>query len=218
MGHVAVGSNDKRATPGILLASDEPVTWRELAPPLTAINAATRLNLIVFMAACNGADLLTLIQPLQRAPVRLVVGPLKKLSAGAVETAARAFYRTALRGGNGEATTRAMREALGPGEGRFVPMSAEWMFLKILELYFNEATTEDQIAARVEAYIAPLALARVPPAEMARLRALKRAELRDRRSLFDKCYQTFFFVDLYPENAKRFILSFDRCFSGSAVC
>jgi hypothetical protein len=90
---IDAGPKNRRATSGIVLASGQSMTWRELAPPITAINEATRLNLIVFMAACNGADLATLIQPLEGAPVRIVVGPMEVVSAGVLETATHAFYR-----------------------------------------------------------------------------------------------------------------------------
>ena len=50
------------------------------------------------------------------------------------------------------------------------------------------------------------------PAEMGRQCALMKAKLADRAALFDECYQAFFFVRKYPENAKRFILSFELCF------
>jgi hypothetical protein len=143
---IDAGPKNRRATSGIVLASGESMTWRELAPPLTTINEATRLNLIVFMAACNGADLATLIQPLEGAPVRIVVGPMQVVSAGILETATHAFYRSILSGGDGSAATRAIREALHPNEAMFWTVTAEWLFLEILKGYYNEMTTDDQIA------------------------------------------------------------------------
>src|SRR5262249_19873605 len=114
------GPNERRARSGVLLASREAMTLRDLAPPLTAINAATRLNLIVFMAACNGADLATLIQPLSGAPVRIVVGPMEVVSTGALERAAHAFYRTILNGADGNAAIRAISETVNPSEALFL--------------------------------------------------------------------------------------------------
>lgn len=90
--HVETHGIDTRSTgtwvnQGIVLASGEAITWRQLVPMLTPIYEATRLRLIVFMAACNGGDLATVLQPLQRAPLRVVVGPMTPLSVGAVEKA-----------------------------------------------------------------------------------------------------------------------------------
>jgi hypothetical protein len=207
-----VESDGNRASPGIVLASDEAVTWQDLAPRFTTINEATRLQLIVFMAACNGADLATVIRPLGRAPVRLIVGPMNPVSAGAVERATRAFYATLLRDGNNTAAIRAINEALRPDEAGFWSIPAEILFLEILKAYYNELTTDEQIAARVESRIAALVLSGSSPAEIERRREVLTAELNDRAGLFDSCYQRFFFVDQYPESANRFILSFERCF------
>src|SRR5207248_1082770 len=117
------------------------------------INEATRLNLIVFMAACHGADLGSVIQPLERAPVRLVVGPMESLAARAIELATRAFYDTLLATSNGNAAFAAIEPALYPGDPGFWKLPAEALFLEIVKAYFNLPTTDDLIDARAEADI-----------------------------------------------------------------
>ena len=89
----------------------------------------------------------------------------------------------------------AVNMALAPDQKTFFPFSAEWMFLQILMGYYNELTTDAQIAARVERRIAPMALQGVPAAELAVRRRAMRAQLEDRRGLFDVTYRRFFFVD-----------------------
>ncbi len=197
---------------GLVLASNELVSWSSLAPYLTAINEATRLNLAVFVAACHGLDAAVLMQPLDRAPVRIIVGPVGAPSARAVEKGTRAFYRALFKDWSWTKAGDAMNSALRSEDAAFWMLSAERHFLKILQGYYNEYTTEEQIAARVERYIAPLCLRGVPPAELARLRSEWRAKLRDRQSAFDQAYRRFFFLDKYPELAERFVLSFERCF------
>jgi hypothetical protein len=192
------------------------MTWRELAPLLTAINKATRLNLIVFMAACSGADLATVIQPLEGAPVRIVIGPMHTLSEGILETATTAFYAAVLSAADGGTAMRAIRDAIHPNEATFWTVNAEWLFLEILTLYYNTSTSYEQVAARGERFIAPLALLGVSSAELEGRRAMMNAILKDRKGLFDACYRKFFFIDKYAENMKRFILSFERCFQGAS--
>ena len=46
---------------GLMLASEEHVSWAELKGPLTRINIACRLNLLVFVAACNGEALASIV-------------------------------------------------------------------------------------------------------------------------------------------------------------
>jgi hypothetical protein len=207
----------RRTSPGIVLASREGVTWQELSPRFTVINEHTRLRLLVFMAACYGADLATLIQPLAPAPVRFIIGPTEEVPARAIETATGAFYRALLQNGDGNAAFRAIDAARGPDDPVFWKLPAETLFLEIVKGYYNEMTTDEQITARVEGLVAPLALRGVPANETVRQRAILKAHLEDRRWLFEKCYRRFFLVDKYPEIAERFILSFERCFLDTAA-
>lgn len=197
---------------GLVLGSGEVFAWRQLAPYLTAINEATRLRLVVFMSACYGADVATLIQPLKRAPARVLLGPMRPITVGEIDKATVVFYRTLFRERNGIAAWEAMNAALQPGRDTFYAFTAEQMFLDILVSYFNELTTEPQIAARVEGMLAPLALAGVSPAELAGRRIAMRARMRDRKGIFDESYRTFFFVDKYPEIADRFRMTYESCF------
>lgn len=214
--HGEEGKSRQRATRGIILSSGEHVAWRQLAPILTRINEATRLHLVVFMAACNGLDLVTLLQPTEPTPVRIVIGPMDVIAAGTIEKVTRAFYQTLLRENNGNAATRAVQDVLEPDDGMVLSITAEWLFMKILEGYYNELTTDVQVAARAERMIAAWALQGVPAAELGRRRKFIKAHLVNRHAVFDKCYSKFFMVDKYPENAKRFIMSFDRCFQEAA--
>jgi len=169
------------------------------------------------MAACNGADLATVIQPLDRAPVRIITGPFDLVSAGDLEKATYAYYRSLLRGGDGSAALRAIGDALNNRGTPFLTVSAEGLFLQILQLYYNEGTTDEQIAVRVERMIARAILAGASSAEISHRRAFFENFLRDREALFDACYRRFFFVDEYPENANRFVMSFERCFQETAT-
>lgn len=209
--HGIAVQNAEATSLGIVLASGEGVTWPELAPHFTAINEATRLHLLVFMAACYGADLATLIHPLGRAPVRFIVGPMVKLSGGVIEKATHAFYRTLIRDGDGNGAFVAMSAALDPADPGFWKFPAETLFVEILKAYYNEPTTYDLIAARADADIAPLASPGVPAEALARARERRRLEIHN--EIFDQCYHRFFFVDEYPDIAERFILTFERCFA-----
>jgi hypothetical protein len=203
-------TNPKETSPGIVLASGDGVTWRELAPSFALINEATRLKLIIFMAACYGADLATVIQPLDRAPVRLICGPTESLSVRVIEIATDAFYRTLLQTNDGNAAFKAINPALYPGDPGFWKLPAEAMFLEIVKSYYNEPSTYDLIATRAEADIVPLALRGFSAEDLANAR--ERVKLAIHEEIFDQCYEKFFFVDTHPEIAERFILSFQRCF------
>lgn len=194
---------------GIVLSSRDVIRWSELAPYLTEINRATRLRLLVYVATCFGADVTTIVRPTDRAPMRLLIGPKESISMGVLETGTNTFYRSLLRGGDGSQALREMNEATG---NAFFPLSAEWLFLKILEQYFNEHTNPEQVAIRAERMVAEMVLrgASWDQAEVARREM--RAFLSDRRLVFNEQYRKFFFIDLHPEIAERFRMTFESCF------
>jgi hypothetical protein len=171
------------------------------------------LKLIVVVAACYGADVASLIQPLDRAPARVLIGPIRSLSFNAVELATMAFYKSLFQEHDLHAAIDAMNIATPPGDGGvFFPFTAERMFLQILKDYYNDETNETRIAARVEPYMVDFLLRGMPPAEVQRRRTLMRDRLRDRHAVFDQSYRKFFFVDRYPEIANRFRMTYESCF------
>jgi hypothetical protein len=197
---------------GMSLASDEVMSWRDLAPYLMAINEATRLNLIVFVSACYGLDIATLFQPLEPSPARIVIGPMRTIEVPEIDQAARAFYHSLFRDRNGVAAATAMNATIKVGPLPFLVLTAEWMFMQILLGYFNDLTSEPQIAARAERVIADMIARGVPPAIAALRRKQLRAFLRDRKHVFDSTYRRYFFVDKHPEIADRFRMTYESCF------
>jgi hypothetical protein len=103
--------------------------------------------MMVFVATCFGADIGTLWQPMQPAPARVMIGPKASISVSVLERGTFAFYRELLRSFDGRQALNAMNQATNEG---FRAFTAEWMFLHILEEYYNERTNPAQVAARVE--------------------------------------------------------------------
>lgn len=195
---------------GLVLASGELFSWKDLAPYLVAINKATHVRLLVFSASCFGADVATLFQALEPSPARVLIGPKEKIPMGVLETGTSAFYRTLLQDGDGGKALRAMNDATGEA---FQVFLAEWLFVLILQGYYNDATTDAKIAARVEAkFIAPMVLGGAPDAVVNDTRRDMKALLANRRYVFDEAYRKFFFVDQQPDNRDRFRMSYDACF------
>ena len=177
-----------------------------------AANEATRLNLIVFVSTCYGLDIATLFQPLEPAPARIVIGPMRPIDVPEIDRATRAFYHSLFRDRNGVAAATAMNATLEPDRMPFLVLTAEWMFMQILLGYFNDATNEPQIAARAERVVAEMILRGMPPAATALQRDTLRTFLRDRKHVFDSTYQRYFFVNQYPEIADRFRMTYESCF------
>jgi hypothetical protein len=196
-------------SPGLELASGEGIRWTEIAPFLIEINRATRLRLLVYVATCFGADIATLVRPTDRAPARMLIGPKDSISMGVLETGTNTFYRSLLQKGDGGQALRDMNKATN---NVFFPFSAEWLFLQILEGYFNEYTTPEQVAIRAERIVAHMVLTGASPRQAEMARQQVHAFLSDRKMVFDTQYRHFFFVDVHPEIAERFRMTFESCF------
>jgi hypothetical protein len=191
------------------IASGEGIRWTEIAPFLIEINRATRLRLLVYVATCFGADIATLVRPTDRAPARMLIGPKDSISMGVLETGTNTFYRSLLQKGDGGQALRDMNKATN---NVFFPFSAEWLFLQILEGYFNEYTTPEQVAIRAERIVAHMVLTGASPRQAEMARQQVHAFLSDRKMVFDTQYRHFFFVDVHPEIAERFRMTFESCF------
>ncbi len=129
-----------------------------------------------------------------------------------IDRLTRVFYQVLFRDRNGVAAATAMNSHVKPGQTPFLVLTAEWMFLQILLGYFNESTTEPQIAARAARVVAALVDGGVPSAVAAGQRESFEAFIRDRKHVFDTTYRRYFFVDKFPENADRFRMTYEGCF------
>lgn len=194
---------------GIELASGEVVPWAEVAPFLVEINRATRLRLLVFVATCFGADIVTLLRLTERAAARILIGPRDSISMGVLETGTNTFYRSLLQKDDGGQAIRDMNEATNYA---FFPFMAERHFVNILKRYFNEYTTPEQVAIRAEPIVSHIAMNGASPAQAEAARREIHTLLSNRQLLFDYLYNRFFFVDEYPELAERFRMTFESCF------
>jgi hypothetical protein len=204
---------------GIMLASGEHVSWAELKGPLTRINIACRLNLLVFMAACDGEALASTVFAHEPAPVWGLIGPRDTVEWSAIASANTAFYQTLVSTGDGAQAVDAMRAATGGAESPFHFYSAQWFFQQVLRAYFEREGSDAGIAVRRQQMLEKLDATaehegRSPEERQRNARlfaAMVDATLQDRQGLFDKYRKIFFLEDLHPENATRFGVSLEEC-------
>jgi len=100
-GHSLVLHIEAHGSPdGIQVSSGEFLAWSEFKTELTAINEISKLNLLVIIEACDGINLLQIIEVTDRAPVRVVIGPNRQVTEDEIDRANIAFYRTLFNGGD----------------------------------------------------------------------------------------------------------------------
>jgi hypothetical protein len=195
---------------GMQVTSGEFISWSELKDQFTELNAITRLNLLVLMSACEGAHLVSIVQPTDRSPVAGIIGPNRVVSDVEVETAGLAFYKKLFEAGDAIAAWRAMNDAVDPNTRTFSLFPAEHFFREVYRRFTAAKCTEEALTEREENFVAKLSTD-LPGEEVQRQRERFRFFIRDHRPRFEEYKSHFFFCDIYPENRERFSISFEDC-------
>jgi hypothetical protein len=210
---------------GFQLGDGTLVRWDTIRPLLVEINTACRMNLVFVAVSCEGWLLTASLMPSDRSPVCVVIGPPVIMIAQDLLDATKRFYSTLFRAlSNGDAEDggnrlddayRAMNEGRDYSEWAVKPGYAEILFCRVFRDYMNlqtEAVRKD----RENDLVAKIAKRdRLDLRQTAIMREKVRAELADFRGQFDRLRETFLMLDLFPENADRFGLTFDKCLSES---
>jgi len=196
---------------GIQVTSGEYLPWREFKNELIAINAMSRLNLLVMLAACQGIYLSKIIQAGDRAPVRALIGPIRRVDADEIERACPAFYRTLFDTWNVEDACCAMNNAIAPVPLTFVGVAAERLFYLTMHGYFTTYCSEEALARRENTRRALLERLGISEEQREHDRQWFHSHVRDHRRHFETFKNRFFFCDLYPENAARFGATLEDC-------
>jgi hypothetical protein len=202
-----------------LSARGQEVSWRDFAEVLVPLNRATGLNLVVNLAACWGVYGTTMLRPnLGPAPFRGLIGPNRKVYEHEVLKGCLAFYRTIFERRDGDAALKAMNDAVSTTEETFWNVSAELAFKMAFQGYMRGEGSPEGATVRADAFAnrraARVAAQRGAPVlaeEVAEWRDRTRAFLLNHEARFDLEWRKFFYIDEFPENAKRFDFTIDDC-------
>ncbi len=197
------GSDD---TTGLILSSGDYVSWEELIEPLTKINIACRLNLLVILAVCYGANLTRIIKPTDRAPFWGLVGPTHKIKTGFILKAFYQFYKTLLKSENGASAVSALNNEKEIGKGYYRFSNAESFFKKVYIMYVQEECTPEKLEERARKMFRILKKEQGNSARS--VGQLKRHLKKTQEESFYKYCNKFFMFGMYPENKERFNLEY----------
>jgi hypothetical protein len=199
------------------VTSGECLSWLEFKDELTTINEASRLNLLVLLAACEGAHLLHIIQATDRAPVCALIGPNRVVTAGELECAGLTFYKTLFESEDVAIALRAMNKAVSSEKRSFSVFTAEFTLRYVMHHYLKSLCSEEALVARENKAVVGAARDGMADHQLPLFRQWFRSYQRDHRAHFEKIRSNFFFYDLYPENATRFDLTFEECVAEPSV-
>lgn len=195
---------------GVELGSGEFVTWRELREPITRINRATRLNLVVTLAACSGAEMIRVLSHLDAAPFLYVSGPRGRRKADDLLLDFSAFYSEFLSSLNMRSAFDLLNGTDHPEGWTYPVLSAEFFFRAVFREYLGVDCTEEELIDRENEIVAKIARREGP--NLARLPVVRdsvRSLLRDHTSHFNRLRRRFFMIDQFPENDGRFAVAWE---------
>jgi hypothetical protein len=197
---------------GVQLASREIVPWQSLKASLTAINKGCRMNLLAVMGMCHGGHLTSLLQPTDIAPFWGLIGPEKEVYPCRLQEAFQLFYQELLGAFDGRAALQAMNARHTLGSWDLNIDTAELMFCRIFREYIRVKCTPEELAARENEHVAWVTRQfNYDLTHAINARADAKAWLADSPMLFEKYRHSFLMIDLFPENAGRFTISYDDC-------
>lgn len=198
--HIECHGNDD----GLAFADGSFAIWADLKGPLTSLNIATGMNLLVVVSACDGSALTYTLGLVDRAPLHGLIGPTRAVAPEELMRAYLALYETLMRTRSARQAVDAMRLAT---PDTFVYRAAQWLFQHVWDHY---QATQETPEARLERgrkmaanppddYVGPP----VPPEVFAQLLAEKN------REFFDNYRRKFFLCDLFPEHETRFTVRYE---------
>ncbi|HEY0845604.1 MAG TPA: hypothetical protein VGE12_09555 [Noviherbaspirillum sp.] len=189
---------------GFQFADGSLAGWDELKIPITELNVATGLNLMVAVAACTGGALAKVMRMGDRAPFWGLIGPTRTLTAGELERAYAALYLTLLSTKSPANAVLAMDKATSPG--LFWRTTAQGLFENVWRHYKSEHCTPSSLEMRGKRMIEHLRESGVSP--LPSMDVLMKRFTSHEPVAFDRYRQTFFMCDLFPEHSNRFPIKY----------
>lgn len=129
---------------GLYLADGSFLSWQDFCDLITPLNRATRFRLVVVIAACYGADLLSGVRLSAAAPCFAFIAPSDEIDPGEVMNRFRTLYRTMFVTLDAHATFQAMnKERLETGG--MIIFTAQYWFDLLMSRYLTENATPSGI-------------------------------------------------------------------------
>lgn len=198
---------------GLKLSSGDFISWNALKPYLIKLNIATKLNLFIVLAACYGAYLAEILSCIDRAPCCGLVGPKDKILTGDIGPSYYAFYAELLTSLNGGAAIKKLQDAIPKNNGIYHPVIAEFFFKQVFRKYFEVNCSDKEIESRANEITKDLEMINEEPYIIKKIIDNYRNQMKlTKEDRFKNYKKNFFMIDLYPENAERFLVEYKNLF------
>lgn len=196
---------------GVELASGERVEWDWLGGELKKINVATRLNLVVALAACRGGYLASKAHPPQRAPFFGLIAPLEKIYPDPLQESFYYLYEELFRSMNMTKAMKKMYDRSPDQPFNYGLCHARQIFRRGYEQYYKTGFQRSVFRYRENEFVRNVKERYGENVSISddRLRNIYRTVSKDEtlsRKRFEAFKNLFFMCDIYPDNRKRFNL------------
>ncbi len=192
---------------GLSLASNESISWKEMKLPLSEINIATGLNLMLCISACYGGSFVSSINTNDRAPCWGLVGPKKEMYPQELLKAFTCFYEEIFKTRNGGQAIRRLNDGLFGDDAKFYFTTAEQFFELIWIHYLQTQCTNEKLNKRANYIVREhrkKKSIRIPSRN-----EIKGDIIKQHPKHFEKSKTNFFMMDLFDKNKDRFTVDFE---------
>lgn len=196
---------------GLELTNGEVIQWDELRIKFININIACRLNLVVIIAACNGAYFINTAVKLDRAPFWAAIGPDKEVAFGSIERNFGEFYREFFNELSGDMAMAALNQGKTGADREYHFFSSIGLYIKAYKKYHTENCVGSSRKQREEYLLTEaLKLPEVKRKGISWARKIVKEQLRNTENTYNKYFNSFFMIDYFRENEKRFHMPFNE--------
>ena len=193
---------------GLGMASGELVEWDELREHFIEINYSCQLNLMIVVAACNGAHLIKVSTKLDAAPFWAIIGPEVEVPAGDIQDNFGEFYKSFFTNLDSGKAISVLNQGKSRSERQYHFLSAVGLFSRAYLKYYKSHCIGKGKKERIEALTSQAMQnpdVKRHGVNWARKQIKKGLAAEDQH--FKKIKNRFFFLERYPENRNRFMIS-----------
>jgi hypothetical protein len=206
--HIEAHGNEDNT--GLILANNDDVSWIEMKRPLSEINIATRLNLLLCISACYGGSFASALNIEDRAPCWAMIGPKDEMYPDDLLRDYTRFYEEILKTGSGGSGLKQLNDSFTGNDAKYFFMTAEQFFEIVWTGYLRKQCSNDELNKRANAIVRelrrkkPVGVSIIPSRN-----EMKNDLIRRNPEYFDIKKKHFFMMDLFGENENRFTVSYD---------
>jgi hypothetical protein len=193
---------------GLGTASGELVEWDEIREILIEINRKTKLNLMIVIAACNGAHLIKVSTKSDAAPFWAIIGPEVEVTAGHIQDNFGKFYESFFSDLDGDKAISILNEGGAHSDRTYHFLSAAGLFSRAYRTYYKSHCVGEGKKERIEQLVTEaMKNPDVKKHGVAWASQQVKQGLASEDQHFEKLRKRFFFIDQFPENDARFPLT-----------